>query len=134
MYLGLLNDEQKKICINLIINVAKADENFSESEKILIDSYCNEMGIIFDYTSKVKDIDEVIEELNSTLSFGEKKIIVFEIIGLAMVDNDFMDKERDLIDKIAIRFGISKDYTSRCESLLNEYFDLQKRVNELVVE
>lgn len=46
MYLGLLNEAQKELYAELAINLASADGTFSEEERLVVDAYCQEMGIL----------------------------------------------------------------------------------------
>ena len=46
MYLGLLNEVQKELYAELAINLASADGTFSEEERLVVDAYCQEMGIL----------------------------------------------------------------------------------------
>lgn len=63
MYLSLLNEKQKELCIGLAINLASVDGNFSEDERVMLDGYCYEMGITYDYTKEVASSQEIVEKL-----------------------------------------------------------------------
>jgi len=78
-----------------------------------------------------------IEELKNTAKaiFDEKsaKIVLFELIGLAMADKNYDGSERNLISELAEQFSISQYFLEKCESLLSEYFDFQTKLNEFVL-
>ena len=65
-----------------------------------------------DYSDSVAKND--LKKLFSNLSdiFDERtiKIVAFELIGLAMVDNNFNKSEYDMINKIIGRFAIDSDF------------------------
>ena len=133
MYLGLLNEEQKELCIGLAINLASIDGNFSDEEKTMIDAYCYEMGISYDYNKEVAETSDIVERLHAISDIREKKIIVFEAIGLAMADNDFHEKERTMIRTMVQKFNIEESYIDECEHVIEEYTQFQTRINSLVI-
>ena len=63
----------------------------------------------------------------------EKKIIIFETIGLALVDGNYDKTERTIIEQMAKTFEIKESYTKECEQLLEEYLKLQNRINQTVL-
>ena len=93
MYLGLLKESQKEMFLELAINLAKSDGDYSEEENAIITSYCQEMQISFEREKKNRSIDELVSEFALLCTAQEKKIIAFEIIGLAMCDNVYHEKE-----------------------------------------
>lgn len=62
-----------------------------------------------------------------------KKIIIFETIGLALVDGNYDKTERTIIEQMAKTFEIKESYTKECEQLLEEYLKLQNRINQTVL-
>lgn len=133
MYLGLLNEEQKELCINLAINLSSIDGSFSQEEKVMIDAYCYEMGISYDYGKVVPKTSEILERLNVISDMREKKIIVFEAIGLAMADNEFHGKEREMINAMVKKFNIDESFIDQCKRVIEEYRQFQERINNLVI-
>ena len=45
MFLNRLSNEQKELFLDLCIHASKADNDFAEDEKLVIDQYCDEMHI-----------------------------------------------------------------------------------------
>lgn len=133
MYLALLNDEQKELYINLAINLASVDGNFSQEEKAVIEAYCYEMGITYDFSKEIKEVEDVIEKLNEISGIREKRIIVFETIGLAMADRDFQNSERAVIVTLIKKFGLEEIYIEECENILEKYIEFQREINDLVI-
>lgn len=133
MYLSLLNEKQKNLFLGFAYHLSNIDDDFSDSERQMLDSYCVEMNIKFsDETEK-----NTIEELKNTAKaiFDEKsaKIVLFELIGLAMADKNYDGSERNLISELAEQFSVSQYFLEKCESLLSEYFDFQTKLNEFVL-
>lgn len=133
MYLSLLNGVEKTNFLSLAMGVASADGNFSEEEQVMIESYCYEMQMEYNLSCRVPTqmaIDSLREESNE----NAKKIVVFELIGLALADNNFDKTEKKAIGDICKQFGVDKNYMKKCEDIILEYLGLQERINELVTK
>ena len=81
MYLVLLNNEKKELFLNLACRIAAADGNFSDEENAMIDGYCQEMNISFDYNRPLNTTEKIVSDMNSICDLTEKRIIIFEIIN-----------------------------------------------------
>lgn len=133
MYLSLLNTKQKKLFLSLAYNLAVSDGDFSENERQVINSYSVEMNLEFKMEDIDNDINRVVNEINSICEIREKKIIVFEMVGLAMADYNFDDGEREIIQKALSIFGLDSEFGSFCEKKLSEYFCLQEELNNKIL-
>ena len=63
----------------------------------------------------------------------EKKIVIFEAIGLAMSDGDYDQTEKEFINSTMLKFGIEESFNRECEDVLNEYIEFQNKLNRLVI-
>ena len=133
MYLVRLNKEQKNLFLELAHCLASIDGNFSDTERVMIMAYCNEMQIEFNPGIKVRAINEIIDLLAKECGELERKIIIFEAIGLAMIDSNYDELERKLITSIIDAFEFEYDFGKECEALLSDYIELQNRINGLVL-
>lgn len=133
MYLALLNKEQKELFLGLAFHLASSDGNYSDEEKVVIEGYCREMQMTFDCEKVVKSIDDIISELNHLCEIKEKKIIVFESIGLAMADNNYDASERKIIEGMAEFFKLESNFIKSCETILAEYISFQGKINQLII-
>ena len=133
MYLSLLNTEQKKLFLSLAYNLAASDGDFSENERQAIKSYSVEMDMELKMEDVDRDLSRVIQNINQICESREKKIIVFEIIGLAMADYNFDDGERATVKKAISIFGLDSDFGDYCENKLTEYFNLQNDLNTRIL-
>lgn len=106
MFLKELNKDESMCFLNLVSIFAKVDNKFSKEEKVLVDEYREELGI---HIEEIKTIeyDEIINILKES-SDRSKKIIYFELVGLALVDGEYEDEEIDFIEKIAAEFNITR--------------------------
>lgn len=133
MYLSALRDEHKKLFLELALHLVAADGEYSEKEEAMMAAYCQEMQLDCDPPKTPSPLKEITEALAAECSEQEKKAIVFEAVGLAMTDGQYDKSERELICSVQEEFGLSEDFGGNCEALLNEYLDLQGRLNDLIV-
>lgn len=134
MYLSMLNEEQKGMFLELAYQLALIDNDFSEKERAMIESYCNEMQIAVPEVIRAKPIDEVIGTMKSECTMQEKKIMIFEMLGLVLVDGHYDDAEKKAVEEIMRIFGIEESFAKESERVLEEYVKLQDRMNSLVLK
>lgn len=106
MFLKELNKDESMCFLNLVSIFAKVDNKFAKEEKVLVDEYREELGI---YSEEIKtmEYDEIIKILKKS-SDKAKKIIYFELVGLALVDGEYEDEEVDFLEKISAEFNITR--------------------------
>ena len=131
MYLSILKENEKKMFLDLAYALSSADGNVADKEKTLIHHYCDEMGIEKHTPSTVVK-SEVVKELVETTDLQSKKIIVFELIGLAMADNSYDESEKQFILETASKFGLPNTFVDRCEKIILEYLSFQDKINNLI--
>lgn len=133
MYLSLLNPEEKNLFLELAVTIAAADGDFSSDEKIMVQAYCNEMQISYDEEIKPHALDELLFALQEKSSERTKKIIVFELIGLAMSDKKYDESEKDIILKLQKEFNLTQNFTEQCEQIILDYISFQEKLNALIL-
>ena len=133
MYLALLDEKEKELFLGLAYNLAAADGNYSDEEKAVISGYCQEMQFGFDEKNMVKATDVLLDLINSNSSMKTKKIIIFELVGLAMADASYDADERALINLAEKQFGVKKGYANNCEGELSKYIEFQTKLNQIVL-
>lgn len=105
MFLHELNKEESIAFINLVKEFANIDEIFAKEEENLIDDYTKELSL------EECNIDKLtLEEVEETLKNSNeraKKIIYFELVGLALVDGEYEHKEKVFLNNLAYSFNIS---------------------------
>lgn len=132
MFLRLLNNDQKKLFLDLALTIAQADEDFSESELNTIKEYCDEMNIKLDKTTPDFPLNQLIDNISNSTNETEKKIIVFETLGLAMVDGIFDEREKKIIEMMSLYFSLDNNFMSQCEEIINEYIKFQNKINSII--
>ncbi|MGG7144701.1 hypothetical protein ACQPVP_14760 [Clostridium nigeriense] len=106
MFLKELNKDEAMCFLNLVSIFAKVDNKFAKEEKVLVDEYREELGIHSEEITTI-EYDEIINILKES-SDRSKKIIYFELVGLALVDGEYEDEEIDFLEKIAAEFNITR--------------------------
>ena len=121
MYLGELNEKQKSRFLDLGISLAAADADFSDEEKNTIRLLCDEMRIEDRYTAEVSP-EEAVQFFVSEASQRIQRIVVFELLGIAMADSVYQEHECALITKVAKAFSISeREVDEICEAIKQLY-------------
>ena len=126
MFLTELNKEEASAFLSLVTQFAKVDETFAKEEKRLINDYLDELNL------KEKDLsyEEIINVLKKSKN-RIKSIVYFELVGLALVDGEYGDKEIDFLDKIAVSLDIRRD---KKIAFANYFFNFKEIYDFSVVE
>ena len=133
MYLIMLNDEEKELFLELAYQIAFSDGSFSEEEKNIIGEYCKEMSIpVID--RKGLSIDAILDRFSQISSAQTKKIIVFEALGLVLVDQIYHENEKRIIDLMVEKFGMKEEFVTECEVVIKDYISLQSRLNHFMFD
>ena len=129
MFLNELNNNEAVAFINLVNQFANIDEVFAKEEKELIEDYVSELKVDPDKVG-VLTYEDAISELKNASS-RKKSIIYFEMVGLALVDGEYGDKEIDFLDKVAIDLDIRRD---RKIAFANYFFNFKEIYDFSVVD
>lgn len=132
MYLSILKETEKKMFLHLAYALSSADGNMADEEKTMIDHYCEEMGIEKS-TPTIVDKSKIVNELDMVTELQSKKIIIFELIGLAIADNSYDEAEKQFISKAVSQFGLSQEFMDSCEAIISEYLSFQNKINNLIL-
>ncbi|MGV6832645.1 MAG: tellurite resistance TerB family protein [bacterium] len=119
MFLNKLSDNEKNAFLELAHYIARSDNNFSDKQKAIIQTYCLEMQINdIDFNESTFDIKSVLKHFKTENS---QKIILLELMALVYSDNILHDKERDVLNQIIEIFNFNP-------ALLNVYSEWTKSI------
>ncbi len=118
--------------LSLAAHVANADGQYSEEERAVVKAYCTEMQIPYDEEKAHQSFEAALDEL-AACGEKEKRIILFELVGLALTDRHFDETERTLMEKAVQALGAAPDYVAACEKCVRTYMKLQEEINQLVL-
>ena len=131
MLLDELSMEEKKAFWNIANVLASVDGRVMEEESIL-NQYNEEMGVNFAFIdASLVDIDKEIESISSS-SLRSRKIVYFELFGVAYADTEFDDNEKAILDKVSLGLGISDDVRTVLEKSVTTIYDTYRKLGEVL--
>ena len=134
MYLSLLSTEEKHLFLKIAYTLSHADGVYSDEEQMAINEYCKEMNISFDDNITIEPLDRILDDLDIATDHRNKKIIIFELIGLALAEGDYSESEKDYINAIEKRLDVDHKFSECCEEELRKYIDFQVNLNRMILE
>lgn len=132
MYLSFLKKDEKKLFLDIACYLSAVDGNLEAKEQEMLNAYCKEMNLPYDIGQQTKDPDSIIRRLKEICDEKSKKIIIFELIGLAMCDDKYLESEQRYIKEISSNLGINNNYIENCEHIISQYLSFQTKINALV--
>lgn len=106
MFLKELNKSEAICFLNLVSIFSTVDNKFAKEEKVLLEEYKEELGIMDEEVIPMgyKDVIKVLKDSSARA----KNIIYFELVGLALVDGEYEVEEIDFLEKLSTEFGVSR--------------------------
>jgi len=107
MFLNELNKNEGIAFMQLVKNLVNSDSVFAKEEKNLYQEYLDELSI---KESEILDIklNSIYEVLKSS-SERKRNIIYFELVGLALIDGEYDEKEVDFLEEVEKNLDIKRD-------------------------
>lgn len=131
MLLDELSMEEKKAFWNIANVLASVDGRVMEEESIL-NQYNEEMGVNFAFIdASLVDIDKEIESISSS-SLRSRKIVYFELFGVAYADTEFDANEKAILDKVSLGLGISGDVRTVLEKSVTTIYDTYRELGKVL--
>lgn len=127
MFLNELNKKEAIDFISLVETLAKIDNTFAQSEKELINEYKQELSLTSETIEKL-DFEASVKELAASTD-RIRNIIYFELVGLALADGAYDEKELKFLNDLAVQFKISPE---KQKEFIN-YFKMVKEAYESTV-
>jgi tellurite resistance protein len=107
MFLNELNKNEGLAFMQLVKGLANSDNVFAKEEKNLYNDYLEELNIKEDEITDT-DLNAVYENLKGS-SERSKNIIYFELIGLALIDGEYDEREVDFLEEIGKTLGVKRN-------------------------
>ena len=129
MFLEELNKGESVAFVNLVKKLAMVDRVFAREERKLIKEYISELKL---KNEDVKDmtLDVIMEQLKDSTD-RIKTIIYFELVGLALVDGKYDEKEIDFLDEVAEKLNIVR---SKKIAIANYFYNFKEIYNFSVID
>ena len=103
MFLVDLSPDEKKAFFSLATDMIAADGKVTESEQTMLQLLMAELGLSPGDSPRVA-IEQALDVLAGSDS---TEAVLTELIGLALVDQEYPDEERALVTRVAEALGIS---------------------------
>ena len=107
MFLNELSKNEGIAFMQLVKGLANSDEVFAKEEKRLYNDYLEELSL---NESEIEEInlDSIYEKLKDS-SERCKNIIYFELIGLALIDGEYDEKEVAFLEEVGEKLEIKRN-------------------------
>ena len=133
MLLDALSQKEKKAFWNIANVVASVDGRAVEEESIL-SQYSEEMGAGFEFVDPSGiDIKNELNTIRSS-SLKNRKIIYFELFGVAYADTELHEKELGILDEACAVLEISGEVRTVLENCIKNIFDSYKELGNVLDE
>lgn len=132
MLLDELNLEEKKAFWNIANVLASVDGQIVVEEQSVLKQYVEEMGGGFDFVDPASV--DVMAELNSVKGSAvrNRRIMYFELFGVAYADTDFSEKEQKILGEAATVLDISDDVKATLEGCVKTVFDSYRKLGDVL--
>ncbi|OOM75065.1 hypothetical protein CLPUN_35020 [Clostridium puniceum] len=107
MFLNELNKHEGIAFMQLVTELANSDEFFAKEEKNLYADYLEELNLNESEIPKI-NLESIYEHLKNS-SERCKNIIYFELIGLALIDGEYDEKEVAFLEEVGKKLEIKRD-------------------------
>ena len=131
MYLNELNTKQKNRFLDLGIGLAEVDKDFCIAEKDVIHLLCDEMRIEDRYEAEVSP-EEAIQFFVSESDHHIQRIVILELLGIAMADKVYEIREQGLMKKVAKAFSVGDDEMKEMSDAVVQLYGLYVKFNRFI--
>lgn len=140
---NLSSNSQKEAFLSLAQALVSVDGKSQGAEMSLLNELGRQLPGIKANVKSVAAILAAVKEKKGTgiknaaktfSSRKEKVSVMLELLGIAIIDNKFQPRERQLIAKVAEAFGFSEVEMTQFESWISVQFELTKMVGTFMQE
>ena len=126
MFLGTLDSNEKELFLNLVVNAAEVDSEFSNKEKEQIEAYVLEMGLTLkERHAYVLENKDIFSRLSASSEIVRRSIFM-ELTALMMADGMHKNEEA-LLDEAQKAFKLSNSYREEVICWYQEMTPLYKK-------
>lgn len=133
MFLGELLENEKRLFWELANYLVLADGKIADGEVEMLEAYKEELGKK-DYIIEKSSYSAKELILENNLDLRKKKIIFFELLGLAFADNKYVDSEKKVLNEVKQAFNISdedeREMLEIIQKIMDSYLNLGRILNE----
>lgn len=130
MYLNQLDAKEKELFLDLSIHLALSDESISQKEIDAICLLCDEMQIEKRFSADLS-VDDAISEAKKCKNVS-RNIIFVELLGIAMADDVFDKREKDLMKRISDELEIHPNDAQRISKDIVNLFKIYQSMSKFI--
>ena len=132
MLLNKLQDENKELFLRLEMLLVNIDGKYCDSERRLVEQHCREMGIQPIEYDKTVTIEKIAETINREMSVEERKIILIELITVAIIDGDYDEREKEFVEYLRKMLHMPKEVGEQALALVQKLIDASVSIENFV--
>lgn len=132
MLLDELTLEEKRSFWNIANVLASVDGQIVAEEQSVLAQYVEEMGGGFEFIDPASV--DVTAELNAVKgsALRNRRIMYFELFGVAYADTDFSDKEQKILREAADILDIADDVKETLETCVKNVYDSYRKLGDVL--
>lgn len=131
MFLNILNNKERDEFLNLLVNVAKVDGDFSDNEKSRINAYVLEMGLsLKKFDDYKKSSKEIVQDFKSSSKEVQKAVFI-ETLALVLIDG-VKKSEIGVLEQLKDAFGLDSEFTNKAINWFKEINPIYMKGFELI--
>lgn len=132
MILKELSKKEGIAFVQLVNEFITMDEAFTKEEEAKVEEYMNDANVSKEEVNEITFTEALctIKEANERI----KKIIYFELLGLALVDGDYEDHEVGFLEELANSLKIDRASKFKYANFYFEFIDQYSNSNSLTEE
>ncbi|RTR39751.1 hypothetical protein EKG38_08110 [Shewanella canadensis] len=123
MYLSELSVAERKNFLELAYFAMGLNGSYKDQEKAIFESFTHECGMPSYQLKKQDEIDYVIKLLTRS-EVKNRRIVLVELFGIVLADNEFCTVETEFMLKLAAAFGIEEFELKRLQRWVEAMNDL----------
>ena len=131
MFLNQLTDSEKAAFISFSVHAANSDDVFADEEKVMINEYCKEMELDYPDKDNIMSMEDIMAVLSKS-DIHNKKIVMFEILGLVYSDGEYAEEEKRFVNTYAKEIGLTEEDVKKQTELIIRYLGLLKEICEIL--
>ena len=132
MYLRRLSQPAKEVFIDIAKYLCNADGIVDKREEKLLAAYGEELQMTISLDAPQKSLEALATNLNAATDRIQKRIVVFELMGLALVDGTYADEEKAFFKLLGEKLDLRPTFTERCEASIRAYMAVHKEIDEVI--
>ena len=132
MLLNKLQYENKELFLRLEMLLVNIDGKYCDSERRLVEQHCREMGIQPIEYDKTVTIEKIAETINREMSVEERKIILIELITVAIIDGVYDEREKEFVEYLRKMLHMPKEVGEQALALVQKLIDASVSIENFV--